>query len=284
MRKIASIQKIKEIKKHPNADLLEIAVVLGWNLCVQKGKFNVNDTVVFIEPDAFLPIHTLFEFMEKDGRKTMNVNGETKEGYRLRTVRLRGSVSQGLCLPISDLSSFMSNYGFTQDILEEGTDVTELMGIHKYEIPLIGSLSGLVRGSFPSFISKTDETRIQSVPTVLQRHSGVPIYVTEKVDGCLSDCAVIDTEDGPKTIKEVCDIKYTGKIKSFDTEKEEVFWDDVVGHSIGSKSNDWYEIELENGTNITLTGNHKVWVPELNCYRRADLLKVGDLLMLVDQL
>lgn len=97
----------------------------------------------------------------------------------------------------------------------------------------------------------------------------------DKIDGCCDANTVIETEDGPKTIREICEEKYYGKIKAFDLETEEECLTPVEGHSIQDNNDDWYEIELEEGSSIRLTGNHKVYLPEFGCYREVKNLQ-GD--------
>lgn len=100
--------------------------------------------------------------------------------------------------------------------------------------------------------------------------------VLEKADGCCYEDTVLITENGEITIKEICDTKYSGKVLSFDLDNEEEIFDDIVDYSVKKNINDWYEIELEDGTTVKLTATHKVWLPKLNCYRRVDELTVDD--------
>jgi len=99
--------------------------------------------------------------------------------------------------------------------------------------------------------------------------------VTEKVDGCCHEDVVLITEEGEKTIKEICNKKYVGKILSYNIFLDNVEFKEMEGYFISKEKREWYELELENGTTIKLTGNHKVYLPKLNCYRRVDELK-GD--------
>lgn len=94
---------------------------------------------------------------------------------RIRTARLRGQISQGICFPISILPENFK--------IEEGADCTEVLGITKYEAQIPASLSGIAKGKFPSFIPKTDETRVQNIQKALDKYKGTRCYVTEKVDG-----------------------------------------------------------------------------------------------------
>jgi RNA ligase (TIGR02306 family) len=176
-RKLASIQTILEVLPHTNADTLEIAKVLGWTCVVLKGQFKKGDHIVYIEPDSILPPgKSEWEFM-KD------------RGYRIKTIKLRGVVSQGLVFNAHTLLA--EKYlplceALNVSPLPDGTDVTEALGITKYE-PYTpeqrAQLFGTVKGNFPEFLSKTDETRIQAIPEVLYKHQNKKFYVTEKVDG-----------------------------------------------------------------------------------------------------
>ena len=176
MRKLASIQKIISLEPIPNADSIERAQVLGWQCVVKKGEFKAGDLVVYFEVDSFLPIRETYEFLRKQCYKKML----DEEGFRLRTIRLRGQVSQGLVMPLSVIED--GNAAGSNDF-KEGEDVTELLKVKLYQPPIPAELMGKVKGQFPSFIPKTDETRVQVLQGVLDRHEGLLCYVTEKIDG-----------------------------------------------------------------------------------------------------
>lgn len=185
MRKLASIQKIKEILPIEGADAIELAIVNGWKVVVAKNVgHQVGDKVVYCEIDSFLPIEPEFEFLRKSSYKKM---GE-EEGFRLKTIKLRGQVSQGLILPLKEAMEVAGRREGIQHlgIWEEGDDVTELLGILKYEPPIPADLAGKVKGQFPGFIPKTDEERIQNLPEEFEEWKNLPensFYVTEKLDG-----------------------------------------------------------------------------------------------------
>lgn len=169
-RKLASIQIIKSLEDVPNADRLQVAEVLGWKTVVSKGQFNVGDTVVYVEYDSILPPHPEFDFL-------------ANKNYRVKTIKLRGQVSQGLCFSPSILKTL--NPELPDCELYEGQDVTPLMKIIKFEPYNPEDGTGMMKGTFPQFIIKTDETRVQAVPRVLERYYGtrIPFYVAEKLDG-----------------------------------------------------------------------------------------------------
>ncbi|MFM2394660.1 MAG: hypothetical protein RLZZ546_2642, partial [Bacteroidota bacterium] len=162
MRKLASIQKIKALYPIDGADAIERASVLGWQLVVKKGEFQVGDLVVYCEIDSIMPETENFLFLKP-------------RGMRIKTIRLRGQISQGICFPTSILP---------QDFpIEEDTEVTEVLGITKYEPPIPACLSGVAEGLFPSFIPKTDETRVQVLQGALDAYKGARCCITEKLDG-----------------------------------------------------------------------------------------------------
>jgi RNA ligase (TIGR02306 family) len=172
-RKLASIQKIKDIQPIENADSIERIDVLGWHCVAKKGEFKINDLCVYMEVDSVLPDKPEFSFM-KD------------RGFRVRTIKLRGQISQGICFPLNIISG---NFN-------EGDDVTELVGVVKYEPIIPATMAGKIAGYFPAFVNKTDEMRIQTVPEVLNRHAGTKCYVTEKVDGCSTTAWIYNGEFG----------------------------------------------------------------------------------------
>jgi tRNA splicing ligase len=108
----------------------------------------------------------------------------------------------------------------------------------------------------------------------------LPFTTTEKMDGCCHEDTKIMTKDGIKTIKEICDTSYNGEVLSFNIFTKEFEWDNVISHSVLDNKNDWYELELENGTTVKLTGNHKVYLPDLNCYRMVSELNGNETFLL----
>ncbi len=178
-RKLASIQKIVDIQPIEGSDFLEVATVLGWHCVVLKSdKFKINDLVCYFEVDSLLPLKPEFEFLAKGSSpKKMLVDGKEIQGYRLKTIRLRGQISQGLVMPLTIFEMA------ERIALKEGDDVTLVLGVHKYEIPLPAQLAGKARGGFPGFLPKTDEPRLQGIPSILEKYQDTSFYVTEKVDG-----------------------------------------------------------------------------------------------------
>jgi len=168
MRKLATIQTIKELEPIPNADRILLARFqdVGWQCVVAKDDhFAVGDYAVFLEVDSLVDVtQPRFAFMA-------NYKG------RVRTIRLRGVLSQGLALPLAQFPELEG------EALSGGLDVTAMLGIQQYVPPEPVSVGGDVLGNFPSFVPKTDEPRVQAYPDVLDELRGLPAVATVKCDG-----------------------------------------------------------------------------------------------------
>ena len=172
-RKLATIVKILDLQPIPKADAIETATVRGWKVVVKKNEFKIGDLAVYYEIDSFLPVTSEFEFLRPRCYRRMADGGE---GFRLKTIKLRGQISQGLLTPIP--ASLLNV------VVDDGDDVTGALNIVKYEPPVPAHLGGEIKGSFPSFIPRTDEERIQNYITSGEIDvRGKDAYITEKLDG-----------------------------------------------------------------------------------------------------
>ena len=185
MRKLATVQRVWDLEPIEGADRIELAHVLGWQCVVNKGQFKKMDLAVYFEIDSFLPVRPEFEFLRKSSYKTSEYYGE---GFRLRTMRFRGQLSQGLLLP---LDAFPELAGKELDLY---SDVTEILGVHKWEIPERLSTNGTIIGNLPPDIPKTDETRVQAEPDLIKDFHGLKYYISTKMDGSSHSCSI--DEDG----------------------------------------------------------------------------------------
>lgn len=186
--KLATIQTIKEIKEHPNADSLELAKVLGYTVVVKKGEFQPGDKCLYVAVDSILPPEPEFEFLEK-------------VKYRIKPVKLRGIISQGICFPLSvadkytqrflDKENHAGRYKIREDksialddniYFPEGKDVTEILGVAKYEKPVPECRDAA--GQFPTdLLSKTDEERVENLTHIIDYLKGKRVAITIKHDG-----------------------------------------------------------------------------------------------------
>lgn len=179
MRQLATIQRVLDVTGIENADSIEKIRVLDWWCVTKVGELIYGDKCVYFEIDSLLPSsNPAFGFMAKGNREVTIAleNGGTASGYRLRTVRLRGQISQGLALPLTAVG--------LDGCLEPGTDVSEDLGIVKWEPPISKQMAAIARGPFPPFIPKTDEERVQNLGDTIRKHAGERFYITEKLDGC----------------------------------------------------------------------------------------------------
>ena len=189
-RVLASVQRVIGLAPIAGADRIECATVLGWQCVVlKKDDFQVGELAVYIEIDSKVPERPEFEFLRE--RK-----------FRVRTIKLKKQISQGLLLPLSILP---------EGIYKEGNDVSDLLGVTKYdpegdkERKLLEDKMAMSnnkvhkflgrypwyrklffrpkKGGFPKFISKTDETRIQNIPHIVKYEKDTIFIETEKLDG-----------------------------------------------------------------------------------------------------
>jgi len=188
--KLASVEKILDLKPIPGADFIEVATVLGWQIVVKKGEFKIGDLCAYIQIDTIVPEKPEFEFLRD-------------RDFRVRTIKLRKQISQGLVLPLPPGK------------FKEGDDLTEILGVKKYEKPdnsqalyepqkkpktwlgivinkfkylvlykLFPQLKRKMRSNFPKhLVSITDEERIQNIPDVLQAYQGKEFVVSYKLNG-----------------------------------------------------------------------------------------------------
>lgn len=172
--RLAYIGRIVSIDTIPDAERVELArVVCGkggiWTGVVKKSDFVVGDKCEVYVQDALLPDSDVrFEFLGKNKRIKMR--------------RFMGAPSECLIMPLSPaLNSF-----------DVGEEISEIVGVVKYEKILPAHLAGYAIGSFPSFIPKTDEPNFQSVPDVVNAMRGEPCYATVKYDGTSCTAYVVD--------------------------------------------------------------------------------------------
>lgn len=216
MRKLASIQVVNEIRPIENADAIECVVILGWTVVAKKGEFKVGDKCVFFEIDSILPNEEKYSFLDYK---------EEYNGYRLKTVRLRGQLSQGLALPINI-------FDIPEDI-EVGTDLTEQLKIRKYEPP-VPEETGAKSSSRVWEIPKTDEERYQSNPALVEALKGKKYYASVKLDGTSTTIILNFNEDDEPEVN-VCG-RNTCYIKSANNK----YWAVTMKYSMKEKILDYY--------------------------------------------
>ena len=223
---LASVQKVLSITKHPNADTLSICTVLGWQCIIKLDQFKENDLVGYIMIDTVVPEKDEFEFLRD-------------KKFRVRTIKLRGELSQGLVIPLPEGK------------WKEGDDLTDIIGVKKYEKPdnnpiretkpkrptkfwprlkydfkyhylyrWFPKLRPKTRSIFPKhLVPITDEERIQNIPKVLEQYKGKDFIASYKLDG--SSITIIHEKNFlRKSVYRICSRRF----------------------ELHDKNNDWYKV------------------------------------------
>ncbi|SDZ90918.1 MULTISPECIES: RNA ligase family protein [unclassified Pseudobutyrivibrio] len=231
MRKLASIQRIWKIEPIEGADKIELAFVLGWQCVVNKGQFKPMDLAVYFEIDSFLPIRDEFEFLRISSYRKNDILGE---GFRLKTMRFRGQISQGLLLPLGQFNEL--------DACDEiGTDVSEALGVRKWEVEEKITTGGTIIGELPIDVPHTDETRVQAEPELINDFKGLDYYISTKMDGSSHSISIDD--DG---------FHVTGHNYEYKNDGKSSFYEFVNSLGIEAKLMDYYK--ANNLNIITIQG------------------------------
>ena len=192
-RKLVKVVEVDDVLVHDNADSLEIAIIGGWQCVVRKGEFSKGDYAVYFEIDSMLPL-TDPRFESFAGRNEYVVDGTTYT--RIRSMKLRKELSQGLLMSLDVLGKLSdANSKGEIDLL----DLDEILGVIKYEAPVSANLAGNAKGSFPSFIPKTDQERVQNLSRKVQSSQGGLFEVSYKLDGSSFTAYCNEDEDGVYT-------------------------------------------------------------------------------------
>jgi RNA ligase (TIGR02306 family) len=218
IRKMATIRRVDGIHPIEGADAIECAVIDGWTVVVKKGEFKPGELAVYCEIDSWVPTE-IAPFLTK-GKEPREFN--CVKGERLKTVRLRGQLSQGLLLPRQVALDKVGE-------IHEGDDVSEVLGIQKWEAPIPAQLAGQVRGNFPTMIPKTDQERVQNLIKEISAaaKAGLKFEITEKLEGSSMTCYLINGEFG------VCS-------RNLDLKRDEnnTFWAVAIAEQIEEKMRD----------------------------------------------
>jgi RNA ligase (TIGR02306 family) len=220
--KVATIERILEIKQHPNADNLELATINGWQVCVKKGEFKTGEYCIYVTVDSIFEDCPPYEFLRN-------------KHFRIKTIKLRGALSQGIAFPISLINEFGNEITFE---LKEGLDISSIIKCKHYEKPVPAQLAGQAKGYRPSWIKKTDEDNIKSNPGILAELYDKPYVITVKVDGSSGTFYVKNNEFG------VCSRNL--ELKQDDTNS---FWKIAIQYDIENKIKTYFK-----DRNIALQG------------------------------
>lgn len=176
-RKLASVQTVKAIKPIEGADRIEVVQILNWDCVARKGEYRVGDKVIYFEIDSLLPDIPAFEFL-KGSSWSQKLNK-----YKISTHKFKNQISQGLVISLNEIYEILQQIGAYEKeeclpvIFDKelkllarkdfsvpdnviGYDLTELLGVEKYEPPVSnGPLGDIIHHEW--YVPKTDEERIQ---------------------------------------------------------------------------------------------------------------------------
>lgn len=272
MRKLASIKAISDIIPIEGKDRIVLAMVDGWSVIVKKDEFKIGDKCVYVEIDSVLPAKPEFEFLAKNN-------------YRIKTMKMAGVISQGICFPLSILPE-------NEYKLEE--DVTEVIGIKQYEKTMdkeveTNAVSAKVKKypkflmrfkwfrklvlpkkqkkGFPDFISKTDETRIQNMPFILNDKR--EWIATEKIDGQSGTFCLIRHKSRIPLIKDKFEYIVCSRNLRLDAKDNSSYWrvsdkyqiENALRNMIGDR--DWIALQGECIAPNVQGNKYKVDEPDL---------------------
>ena len=288
----AIITKVVNVRDHSNADLLNIGTAAGHQVVIDKNTKEGTLGVLFPEGGC------LSELMCKENnlfrQPQLNRDPTVKAGFfennsRVRAMKLRGEKSEGFWTTLDTLT--WTGVNISQ--LKEGEEFTKLkdcLVCEKYytkatKTAMKNGKPGEqkkrpIADTFPTFKKHFSTSHLRSSIGTIP--GDAVIYITEKCHGCVDKDTIIDTlEEGKIRIKEIVEQKKKLHIKTLNTETNEIEYALIDNWYFYPNDEDWYEIELENGQRIEITGNNPIWLPKEKCYRRVDEL-VGEEVLLID--
>lgn len=276
-RKLASVQKVKAIRPIEGADRIEVVQVLNWDCVAQKGLYDVGDLVIYFEIDSLLPDIPMLEWLKKSAWS------QKLNKYKISTHKFRNQISQGLIIPIRDLTEMYNQINGTSLSsidYDEGDDLTGLLKIEKYEPPVSnGPLGEII--SHEWYVPKTDEERIQvCAENVLPEYMKIDQnewYASIKLDG--TSCTAGLFEDtfliggrnqwykGPnmytETVKKYGDIETKARKYLEATGVYVVFQGELCGpgiqsNKLGLKEKEWFIFNVFVSTTGKMDGYEKL--------------------------
>ena len=234
----------------------------GFSLVAQKDLYQVGDKAVYIQPDYSLSDIPLFEsFIRPFGEPKKSKLGSN---FRIRAVKFNlhtgddePTFSVGILMPTKEVNDYLDSIKWPVTDL----DLTKALGITKWEEPDNTNEPGMkTKGgsNYPSGIYKTDEVN------------------------CFEENQIVITNRGEMKIKDLQDCFNEIEILSFNHDEQNEEFKKVENFSVKPNNNDWYKITTEDGEELIVTSDHKVYLPELGCYREVKNLSIGDSLYKTD--
>ena len=283
----AIVTRLKDVRPHPNADRVQLATCHENQVVV--GLDNKEDELgVYFSSDGQLS-HEFCYNNDLYRDALLNKHPEEKPGMfdnnrRVRTQKFRGEISDGFWVPLHYFS-FIGEY---TDLNSEGFEFNEWKGI-----PICSKYINFATSEV-AHENKEKKTKTAKKSIMFKEHfdtghvgpnlhrfgKGQYIIITEKVHGCVSMNTLVETlEMGKITIGEIVDKKLELKIKALDIETNKIIFVPIDNWFFKEDDGEWYEIELEDGRILEITGNNPVWLPDLKCYRAVENLIEGEMLL-----
>lgn len=297
---LAKVVDIQVFRPHSNPTVtkLKCCNIDGYNIITgineQPGLYIYFPNGCTINP-SLLSYASLYRDSTKNGDVTKK--GFFEANGRCKTINLKEEYSEGFLLPAEVFSNWIVDSVNKEIKLIAGTEFDTVSNgknsfwvNKKYIVPSSGSTNPNSKTTKQKSLKRLNKvideqfnfhystTLIKKCPFVLNPDQ--LISITEKVHGCVEASTLIETSEGIFTIKEIVDNKKQVLIKAFDTELNKIIWVPIDDYYMIPNDGDWYEIELEDGRKLTITGNNPVWLPELNCYRRVDELDGSEKLLI----
>lgn len=313
----ALVVRIENLTPIENSDRLAQTIV-GGNSIVVSNQTKIGSVMVYVPiecaiNDSFLSANNLFELGQchrnsnrkvveqliEEGKKdeAKKLVGFFNKHGRVKVIRLRGVPSMGFLIEKESLVKW--NPKLADVNLEDfvGQDFDTIGGklfVEPY-IPFVRPIPSRINNGtkkrndklsrFDRIIPNTFSFHYDTNPLQRNMHLFKPtdvVTITAKIHGCVDRDTIISTKElGDITIGEIVDKKINCHVKAFDVDNEEICYAPIDDFYLLKNDGEWYEIELEDGRKITITGNNPVWLPQFNAYRRVDEL-VGDELLLID--
>lgn len=273
------ITSILNIFPHPNPDVhsLVVAKIYDFDVIISnKSGYKVGDRVVYFPVNSILPAKIENFIFPPDSKIKL-------EKSRVKAVRIQKFVSQGLIVKWEDIKTLLELPNFKNE-----TDMQEILHVVKYYPPATIVSNNAPKQKKPRnkplenpyFKEYNGCTNIKWEPFAFDENDNV--YITEKIHGCVSSETIIETlEHGNLTIKKIVDDKIFCHVKSYDVNTKQICFEKIEKHHFMENSGEWYELELENGQTLIITGNNKIWIENLNCYRMVSDL-IGNETLLID--
>ena len=282
----ALITPVVNVRDHPNADRLNLGTCSGFQVVLSKdieeGTLGVFFGCDGKLSDEMLKMNNLFR------HDYLNHDPEAKAGFfddngRVRVQKFKGENSDGFWCPLRHLEWT----GVPLSTLLKGDKVDVLCGhriCEKYYTPateraMIGrqgkqSTKGpKLKDLYPTFREHYDTSKLRNSIGTIPNDQRAIVYITEKCHGCVDKHTLVETlEHGLVTIGTVVDKKLEAHVKSLNTVTNEIEYAKIEDWYFYPNDEDWYEIELDDGRKIQITGNNPIWLSDLNCYRRVDEL------------